>query len=215
MLAVGRYGAAVQTDDVDGLTGRTTSAAVSDLVDRATEGDEAAWNEIVDRYAGLVWSVVRGFRLDHAAASDVAQTVWLRLVQGMDTLRDPNRLAGWLATTARRECLRTLRGAGRELPSDDLLDRAGSAPASSAPEQHLLREEDQRELWRAVASLPDRCQILLRTMAYDPDHSYAQISAALAMPVGSIGPTRARCLTKLRELLERGATTQGGRLDDH
>jgi len=215
VLAVGRYGAAVQTDDVDGLTGRATSAAVSDLVDRALNGDEAAWNEIVDRYAGLVWSVVRGFRLDHAAASDVAQTVWLRLVQGMDTLRDPNRLAGWLATTARRECLRTLRGAGRELPSDDLLDRAGSAPAATAPEQHLLREEYQRELWRAVASLPDRCQILLRTMAYDPDHSYAQISAALAMPVGSIGPTRARCLTKLRELLERGATTQGGRLDDH
>ncbi|MEJ7726060.1 MAG: sigma-70 family RNA polymerase sigma factor, partial [Actinomycetes bacterium] len=74
---------------------------MSDLVDRALNGDEAAWNEIVDRYAGLVWSVVRGFRLDHAAASDVTQTVWLRLVPGMDTRRDPTRLAGWLATTAR------------------------------------------------------------------------------------------------------------------
>nr|MDQ3091651.1 sigma-70 family RNA polymerase sigma factor [Actinomycetota bacterium] len=100
---------------------------------------------------------------------------------------------------------------GRELPSDDLLDRAGSAPAATAPEQHLLREEDQRELWRAVASLPGRCQILLRTMAYDPDHSYAQISAALAMPVGSIGPTRARALARLEREVERIGVTYGAR----
>lgn len=214
MLVAGGYGAAVQTDEADGLLGRVATSTVSDLVERALMGDEAAWQQIVDRYAGLVWSIVRGFRLDHAAAADVAQTVWLRLVQGMESLRDPNRLAGWLATTARRECLRTLRGAGRELPTDDMLDRDSTAPPDGAPEEHLLRDERQRELWRAVASLPDRCQILLRTMAYDPDRSYAQISAALAMPVGSIGPTRSRCLSKLRALLERDETDQGGELDD-
>lgn len=159
---------------------------------------------LVDRYSGLVWSVVRGFRLDHAAAADAAQTVWLRLVQNLDSVRDPNRLAGWLATTARRECLRALRTGGRELPTDEQMDQPGILPPVGSPEEHLLGDERQRELWRAVSGLSQRCQMLLRTIAYEPDHSYQEISAVLSMPVGSIGPTRSRCLSQLRSIL--GAT---------
>lgn len=175
---------------------------VADLVRRAAAGDEGAWRLLVDQYSGLVWSVVRGYRLDHAAAADAAQTVWLRLVQALEDIRDPARLAGWLATTARRECLRALRMGGRELPTDDQLDQPGSMPPAGSPEEHLLADERQRDIWRAVSTLSQRCQLLLRTIAYEPEHSYREMSAALAMPIGSIGPTRARCLTQLRSLLD-------------
>jgi RNA polymerase sigma factor (sigma-70 family) len=208
VLDVGRYRAAVHTDD------RETDSApptVGELVERAAQGDEVAWRMLVDRYSGLVWSVVRGFRLDHAAAADAAQTVWLRLVQGLDGVRDPNRLAGWLATTARRECLRALRTGGREFPSEDQLDQPGVMPPVGSPEEHLLGDERQRELWRAVSSLSERCQMLLRAIAYEPDHSYQQISASLSMPVGSIGPTRSRCLTQLRSILDETSQDDPGK----
>jgi RNA polymerase sigma factor (sigma-70 family) len=192
----------VETHDHEDAGDTSLPPTVSDLVDRAIKGDEGAWRQLVDRYSGLVWSVVRGFRLDHAAAADAAQTVWLRLVQGLEDVRDPNRLAGWLATTARRECLRALRTGGRELPTDEQMDEPGALPPAGSPEEHLLSDERGRELWRAVSSLSQRCQLLLRTIAYEPDHSYQDISAALSMPVGSIGPTRSRCLTQLRSILD-------------
>jgi RNA polymerase sigma factor (sigma-70 family) len=201
-VGVGRYRAAVDTDDREEAGVASQPPSVTELVERAANGDEGAWRMLVDRYSGLVWSIVRGFRLDHAAAADAAQTVWLRLVQGLEDVRDPNRLAGWLATTARRECLRALRTGGREIPSEHQMDQPGTMPPAGSPEEHLLGDERQRELWRAVSSLSQRCQLLLRTIAYEPDHSYQEISAALAMPIGSIGPTRSRCLTQLRSILE-------------
>lgn len=178
------------------------ATAIGDLVAAARSGDEEAWQQIVDRHARLVWAVVRGFRLGNAEASDVAQTVWLRLVENLAGIREPAGLPGWLATTARRESIRALRRAQREVPSEHALDDEAPARAEDSPEWHLLTTERQREVWRAVSTLSARCQLLLRALAYGDDHSYAEISAALDMPIGSIGPTRSRCLHHLEQALE-------------
>lgn len=182
----------------------TTSAARAtpgQLLRRAEAGDTAAWHDLVDRFAPLVWSVARGFRLDAVAAADVSQTVWLRLVEHLGRLREPEALAGWLTTTTRNECLRVVRREGRELPSDDtfgLADRPSPAPG---PEELLVLDERRGQVWRALATLSPRCQALLRTLAVAPDASYAEVSAALDMPIGSIGPTRSRCFGHLRKAL--------------
>lgn len=180
------------------------AATIDDLVAAALGGDQAAWQQIVDRHTGLVWSVVRGFRLGQAEASDVAQTVWLRLVENLPRVHQPAALPGWLATTARRESIRALRRAQREIPSESALDDDGAAPDEDSPEWHLLTTEREREVWRAVSTLTARCQLLLRALAYAAGHSYAEISAALEMPIGSIGPTRSRCLRQLRRALDEG-----------
>ena len=165
-------------------------------------GGQAAWQQIVDRHAGLVWSVVRGFRLGEAEASDVAQTVWLRLVENLPRVHQPAALPGWLATTARRESIRALRRSQREVPSVHAPDDEGqAAPPEDSPEWHVLSTERQQEVWLAVSTLSQRCQLLLRALAYDTGNSYAEISRALDMPIGSIGPTRSRCLQQLRRAL--------------
>ena len=181
-------------DDASGLT-------AGQLLARAESGDTGAWTALVDRFAPLVWSVARAHRLDVVAAADVSQTVWLRLVEHLGRLREPEALAGWLATTARHECLRQLRREGRELPSDDaplLADRPSDAPG---PEELLVRDERRLQVWRALGTLSARCQGLLRTLAVSPEASYAEVSAALGMPIGSIGPTRSRCFDHLRKAL--------------
>ena len=182
---------------VDSRTSK--NASVSDLVARAEEGDQKAWNAIVDRYTNLLWSVGRAHRLDTSDAGDVVQTTWLRLVENLGRIEDPERLPGWLVTTARRECLRILRRSGREVvgAGDDLgLEIVDDAPAIDA---RLLADERDAALWQCFEKLSARCQHLLRIlMAADPP-AYAEVSAALGMPVGSIGPTRGRCLDKLRK----------------
>ena len=168
----------------------------------AADGDQSAWESIVSAYSGLVWSVARGYRLDPAAAADVFQGTWLRLVEHLDDIRDAERLGGWLATTARREALGLLRRARRDLPVDDIGEMTDTPEQVAAPaDQDLLRSEDQRMLWAAFGKLPDGCQRLLRLLFADPPSAYLDISAALDMPVGSIGPTRSRCLTSLKALL--------------
>ncbi len=197
-----RYGARVPTDNAPSPPPLEGDApTIGDLVAAARGGDEAAWQQIVDRHARLVWSVVRGFRLGQAEASDVAQTVWLRLVENLPRVRDPAGLPGWLATTARRESIRALHRAHREVPSEHALDDERPARDEDSPEWHLLTTERQREVWRAVSTLSDRCRLLLRALAYGAEDSYAQISAALGMPIGSIGPTRSRCLHHLEVAL--------------
>lgn len=176
--------------------------SVAELVAAAVKGDSDAWSQLVTRYARLVWSVARGFRLGQAEAADVSQTVWLRLIENLSSVRDPDRLAGWLVTTTRRECLRTLKAAGREIPDDEAVNEAPAERAPS-PEAMLLKDEDQRQLWHAMSTLTERCQRLLRLLAYNPDLSYADVSATLAVPIGSIGPTRGRCLTSLRTALDQ------------
>jgi RNA polymerase sigma factor (sigma-70 family) len=170
------------------------------LVKRAASGDQAAWDALVERYTRLLWSVARGYRLDRADAADVVQLAWLRLVEHLTTLRDPERVGAWLATTVRRECLQLLAARKRrgDTVDDEVLTRVPD-PADPLDAGLLARERDTA-LWVAFARLPDRCQTLLRVLMVDPAPSYVEVSVSLEMPVGSIGPTRARCLERLRAL---------------
>jgi RNA polymerase sigma factor (sigma-70 family) len=171
------------------------------LLRAAAAGDHDAWNEIVARYHRLVWAVARSFRLDHADAADVSQTTWLRLVENVDRINDGDGLPGWLATTARRECLRLLRRTRREIPEElDSFESVAEHTADPAhgPEAVLLSSEERTKLWQAFATLTDRCQQLLRVLAVAPLPSYADVAAALGVPIGSVGPTRSRCLAHLR-----------------
>ncbi len=169
------------------------------LVAEASNGNEAAWNAIVDRYAALVWAICRSFRLDHADASDVAQTVWLRTVERLSSLREPNALPGWLSTVTRRECLAALRASSRVgiAWGSPQLDPAADVD-STALDAALLASERDSILREAFGQLSDPCQRLLTMLMDDEQRSYQQISALLGIPVGSIGPTRARCLSRLR-----------------
>lgn len=175
--------------------------AVGDLLARADAGDQAAWNAIIDRYTNLLWSVARAHRLGNADAGDVVQTTWLRLVENLGRIEDPERLPGWLVTTARRESLRVLRKSGRELlggTDDAALDVADElAPALDA---RLLTEERDLALWRCFEGLSERCQRLLRVLMAAEPPAYADVAGAMGMPIGSIGPTRMRCLDRLRHL---------------
>ena len=176
--------------------------SVTELFRRAEAGEQAAWNAIVDRYTKLLWSVARAHRLGTADAADVVQTTWLRLVEHFGRIEDPERLAGWLATTARRECLQTLRRAGRELAGDvdDII--LGVVEECPVPvDARLLAEERDVALWARFERLSVRCQVLLRILMATPPPDYATVSAELDMPVGSIGPTRGRCLNQLRKLV--------------
>lgn len=177
----------------------TMTADRGALVAAAAAGDRAAWDAIVAEYAGLVWAVARSVRLSAADAADVCQVTWLRLVENLDRIRDPAALGGWLATTARREALNLLRQR-RELPEDDqsmLVDDRNPAPGDT-----VLLDERDRELWRAFRLLSIRCQTILRLLVLDPlPGGYAAAAEALGIPVGSLGPTRARCLASLRSLL--------------
>ena len=177
-------------------------SSLAGQVRAAAAGDAGAWDDLVARFNGLVWSVARGHGLSTADAGDVVQTTWLRLVERLDTIRDPERLGGWLATTARRECLQTLRRSGRMLPTDDHYQMESRQPEQEAVDVGLLTSERDRMLWRAVDELSERCRRLLRVLMADPAPSYEEVGAALDMPVGSIGPTRARCLQRLRSLVE-------------
>jgi RNA polymerase sigma factor (sigma-70 family) len=178
---------------------------VADLVQAAAEGDQVAWDGLVQRFNGLVWSVARAHRLSPVDASDVVQTTWLRLVENLGRLQEPERVGAWLATTARRECLRTLRLSARVVPTETemLPDPGTDAPLGAA----LLVDERDRALWAAFGGLSERCQALLRLLVADPPPSYEDVGAALDMPIGSIGPTRQRCLERLRGLAETAGVT--------
>src|SRR3954471_18163932 len=141
---------------------------VAELVRAAAAGDHAAWNGLVDRYNGLVWSVARSHRLSAADASDVVQTSWLRLVEHLDRLQDPERVGAWLATTARREALRTLRHSGRQVPTEELPE----TPVDARLDAALLMQERDRALWQAFGGLSERCRSLLRVLVAEPPPSY-------------------------------------------
>ncbi len=178
------------------------------LVEAAAQGDEEAWRAIVERFSGLVWAVARGFRLGPSDAGDVYQTVWLRLAENLRRIKNPDQVGAWLATTARRESLRVVRGRRRDVPMADtaladLLPADETSPEVAALDAEQARLESQRakQVWRAFRELPARCQQLLRVLMATHRPSYAEAAAALDVPVGSIGPTRARCLQQLRRLI--------------
>ncbi|MEU8802626.1 sigma-70 family RNA polymerase sigma factor [Spirillospora sp. NPDC048819] len=170
-----------------------------ELVVRARDGDGAAWARLVERHSGLLWSIARSHGLNDADAGDVVQTTWLRLVERIDGLRDPSATGCWLATTARNESLRLVRRRGRDRP----VVPAPRAPEPRAPEpgpdRVVLGRERLGRVGAALESLPRRCRTLLRLFALASSH--AELAAALGIPVGSVGPTRARCLDALRRLV--------------
>jgi RNA polymerase sigma factor (sigma-70 family) len=169
------------------------------LVGRVCAGDQQAWNEIVERYSPLVWSICRRYQLGRPDIDDVGQSIWLLLVENIRGLREPAALPGWIATATRRECLRVLRTVRRHdpggLPPEDLMP---PGPADTMIEEELFEAQRNIAFRAAFAELPQGCHDLLSILMTDPPLGYAQISDTLKIPVGSIGPTRARCLQRLR-----------------
>src|ERR1700750_1985807 len=173
---------------------------VTDMVTRARNGDRQAWNQIVERYAPLIWSICRKYRLGDADAEDVGQVVWLHLVNHLDDLRDPAALPGWIATTTRRQCIRVRRTAA-QLPqlTGPLVDANNRADTKAVLADHeLLLAERHAALRKAVSDLPPGYRDLIILLTADPPVSYTEISARLGIPIGSIGPSRSRCLPTLR-----------------
>jgi RNA polymerase sigma factor (sigma-70 family) len=168
------------------------------LVVRAAEGDEGAWYEIIERYAPLLWSICTRFQLSHHDRDDVAQTVWMLLVEQLGKLREPAALAGWLAVTTQRECLRVVTAARKSERLGTRLDDAMQFVDDAVIEQEMLTAERNACLRAAFAELSPQCQRLLAMLLSDPPLSYAEISETLGIPVGSIGPQRGRCLGRLR-----------------
>jgi len=175
------------------------ASPVAALVVRARDGDERAWAALVERYAPLIWSLCRRYRLDTTDTAEVGQNVWLLLLTQLGKLRDPAALAGWLATTTRRECARVLNQAQAPHAASREPD-AGNVPDGQAEtiEQGLLAAGQHAALRQAFTDLPPRDQQLIALLTEDPPVPYAQISARLGIPAGSIGPNRRRCLDKLR-----------------
>ena len=169
------------------------------LVSRARGGDKQAWDALVERYAPLIWSICRKYRLAYADADDVGQNVWMRLVDQLDKIRDPAALPGWLVTTTRRECWRVSRAsygplaAASALEVEDLPDEL-----ADTAEQELLAAERHAALHEAFTNLPPAGQQLIALLIADPPLPYAEVSARLGIPVGSIGPTRSRYLDRMR-----------------
>ena len=169
---------------------------------RWRDGDHGAMDDLVLLLSPVLWQVVRACGLDREAAEDVVQTTWLALVRSADGIAEARAVSGWLCTTARREAWRVARQGARQTPTDeDVLDR--HLPDEPAPEQQVVLDDENARLWDCLQQLPERCQRLLRIVAAAPRPDYTAIASDLGMPVGSIGPTRGRCLEKLRVALVR------------
>lgn len=180
-------------------SGRMDDPSVGDLLQGAAGGDEACWTALVDRFASLVWSVASSFNLDRGSVEDVSQTVWLRLAEHCGRIQEPERLPGWLATTARNEALRVVRCRQRVEPQDRAWDQVQRT--DSSVEDPVLGTETLHEVLQAFNGLDGESQQLLRLLCVVPPLDYRTISEITGRPVGSIGPTRRRCLEKLRKML--------------
>ena len=175
---------------------------ITELVGRAAVGDHGAWEQLFDQYARLIWSMTRDFRLLESDAADVFQTTWLRLLEHIDRIEQPARVGSWLAATARHECLRCLTARKRVVLVHDDSELTEGETRGPEVDERLLANERAQAVRDAVARLPWRWQRLLQMLMNDPPASYTEISDQLGLPVGSIGPTRGRCLERLRVLLE-------------
>jgi RNA polymerase sigma factor (sigma-70 family) len=185
------------------------------MVAGAKNGDKGAWDDLVERYAPLVWAVCRRFRLSYDDVDDVGQSVWLSLIEHLPDLRDPAALPGWIVTTTYRECLRLVR-VGRRTEPTDPDDVQSDVPDGVLPiDEELLVHERRQAVRSGFAQLSPRCQSLLSLLVKDPPEPYAEISRKLHMAVGSIGPNRSRCLDRLRHTpaltaLIESAESEGG-----
>lgn len=188
----------------------SASAPSGDLWDAAAahfaiwrEGDPRGLDDLVAVMTPVLWQVVRAYRVSPEVAEDVIQSTWLALVRRRDSIDDPQAVGGWLTTTARRAAWRAGSRAQRDV-SIDPIDLEPYIPAARSAESQVVEGDERSRLWRAVATLDQRCQRLLRVVAFEQRPDYAALSSDLRMPVGSIGPTRGRCLTKLRAALTEG-----------
>jgi RNA polymerase sigma factor (sigma-70 family) len=185
----------MQTHDLE-------ASDATSLVRRAAEGDRSAWEGLVDKYGRLIWSITVEFKLGESDAADVVQTTWLRLLQHIDRIQYPDRIGSWLAATARNECLRSLAARKRVVLGQDDEDFHVVAVYEREIDERLLADERDQVVREALSRLPRRWQRLLEMLMADPPVPYADISDELGLPVGSIGPTRGRCLARLRVLLQ-------------
>jgi RNA polymerase sigma factor (sigma-70 family) len=182
--------------------------SVADLLRRVRDGDPAAWEEILRRYGKLVTATVRSFRFQDADALDAVQMTWLRLAENAEGVQFPERLDGWLATTARRECLRIVRQAKAAPDLIDVVLETVTDP-SVGPEQRVVDADTVRILRKLVGELSPRRRTLLRALFTDNPHPYAEIARAAGIPSGGIGPTRARALQQLRDKLNEHEPESG------
>ena len=173
---------------------------IADLVTAARGGDEEAMGQLIVELSPLLWQVARAAGLEAGDAEDVVQTTWLQLVSHLDDIRTSGALTAWLVTTTKREAWRVRAAGRRQLPVEDawLATMPDQDPGS---EEQAIVAEDRRSLWAALAKLSPRCRELLRIVAFVPRPDYQAVADALGVPRGSVGPTRGRCLAKLRELL--------------
>ena len=172
------------------------------LVRRAAEGEMEAWERLVDQFSRLIWSITVEFKLVESDAADVVQTTWLRLLEHIDRLQYPERVGSWLAATARNECLRSLAARKRVALAQDDEVLTGVPAYGPEVDERILADERDQVVRDALSRLPKRWQCLLELLMADPPASYAEISDQLNLPIGSIGPTRGRCLAQLRVLLQ-------------
>jgi RNA polymerase sigma factor (sigma-70 family) len=176
------------------------SARIASLVIAAREGSDEAFGQIVTELSPVVWQVARATGLSRADAEDVVQTVWERLLAHLDRIHTATALTGWLVVTTRRESWRVSGARRKTIPADEdwLVSLPDSGPGC---EERAIIDDQSRALWTAMRQLPPRCQELLRIIAFIPRPDYAMVAAQLGVPHGSVGPTRGRCLAKLRALL--------------
>lgn len=204
--AVGAAGGITSSPDT------TSPDATSPLWQRAEEffvawrrGDAAALESLVRTLSPVLWHIVRAYGLDRDATDDVVQTTWLTLVRQGEAIRDERAVLRWLTITARREAWRVSQRSRRTTVSDDEALEA-ALPTQASAESTALLDDEHRLLWQQVSALSERCQRLLRVIAFSDRPDYAGLATELKMPVGSIGPTRARCLDKLRSMLTAPGT---------
>lgn len=172
------------------------------MVQRAAQGDQRAWERLVAQYARLIWAMTREFKLSESDAADVSQATWLRLLEHIDRLDHPARVGSWLAATARNECLRSLNARKKVVLVQDDVTLRSEATSEPEVDERLLADERAADVRKALSHLPWRWQRLVEMLMADPPATYAEISDRLGFPVGSIGPTRGRCLEMLRGLLQ-------------